>query len=234
MLRHPTYVINMIRIILFIIIILILVYAGGFFSCATSSGLSMSKKTPKWNTEGISVIAVLPFEVSENTEMQKLASDLLKLQAISQIQSTNRFNIINPSDTNRFDTNLDYDAFFSGKIDNLTVKDTTVTETQTDQINGAETNYLILERIVKITFTYSLTSKDGTVIGTKTIEDSLSDYYEMEIFDEENDYGINTRQSRGRRTENRQNNIINDYLTPPETMLRELITKNMKELALIL
>ncbi|MDR2965057.1 MAG: hypothetical protein LBU88_04710 [Treponema sp.] len=205
----------------FILILAILIFIT---SCATSVSYQTTR-LPEWNTASIRSIAVIPFEESENTPLQRHASMLLNSISYSQIRGANHFAQVQVQ-TN--ENRGSFDAFFTGKVYYVVVNDNIQNETRVDQKDETEANYVIFERTVQIAFIYTLSDSNGIVIGTRTIEDLLTDYYELA--EDEADNQENIRQPRGRRTQNQTENRINNYLKSPEVMVQEIIEKNMKDL----
>ena len=202
-------------------IITLIILAG----CATSVSYQTTR-LPEWNTVSIKSVAIVPFDVAENTVLQRHAGTLLSSTAYSQIRGANHFTQVQVW-TN--ENQGPFDAYFSGKVYYVVVNDNIQTETRTDPKDQTESDYETFERVVQLAFIYTLTDSNGVIIGTKTIEDSLTDYYELLI--EDDDTQENTRQPRGRRERNQTDNRINEYLKSPEVMVQEMITKNTRDLS---
>jgi len=193
-------------------------------SCATSVSYQTTR-LPEWNTASIRSVAIVPFEVSEDTALQRHVASLLNSTSYSQIRRANHFNQVQVWTNEGY---TPFDAVFTGKVYYAIVNDSTTSEVKFEKESEALADYLIFERVVQLAFIYTLTDSNNAIIGTKTIEDSFTDYYELLVEDEEL-YDVNIRRSRGRRAQNQHN--YNEYLTSPEILVQNMIYKNMRDLA---
>ena len=197
--------------------------------CATSVSYRTSR-LPAWDTMGMQRISVLPFDVSDDTSLQRQAAAMLNNVLLSRIRETNYFVMIDPSEVARIqaaNTNTAgyVDGIFNGRIVSLLARDTSRTDTRVDPKTKDEKNFTIYEREVQLSFNYSLSrTRDGIIVGVKNISDSAYDYFELEVKEEESD-----DRNRGNRDRGRERREIN--LKPPETMVQEIINKNMKDIS---
>ena len=184
-----------------------LVLAVFLTGCATSITLT-AQRPPALNTLGIQSIAVIPFETSDNSSLQRQAASWLSSEAQTRIQGTNQFNMVAYSQIEQYrlvNENLGnhVDALFIGKVVSLSVHDSSRPEQRTNYQTKETYTVTVYERQVDMEFEYYLTrTRDGSIIGPVRKAGSASD---------SDDYRSN--------------------LPASETLVRNIITKQMSTLA---
>ncbi|MDR2953371.1 MAG: hypothetical protein LBU82_09045 [Treponema sp.] len=184
------------------------VFAVLLTGCATALNFTV-QKLPAMDTLGIKTLAVMPFETSDRSPLQRQAATWLTSEAESRIQEADHFTMVSSSQVDIYrqrKQNLsDYvDALFCGKIISLSVDNSSRQDTRTNFKTKEEYTVTVYERKVKLEFQYNIErARDGSIIGPLRKSDSA--------------YSI---------AENDQGN-----LNTPETMVRSIIERNMRRLA---
>ena len=177
--------------------------------CVTAIPFTV-QRLPTLNTLGIKSLAVMPFETSDNSELQRQTASVLTSEAQSRIQATNHFTMIASSQIERYRQereNLEnhVDALFTGKIISITVSPVRSSEAKRYNIFTKETyTVTVYEQTVDMAFEYGLTrTRDGSIIGPVRKNDRI------------------------------QSSVDNDQsnLASPQTVAHQIAERNMRGLA---
>ncbi|MDR1466375.1 MAG: hypothetical protein LBI40_01980 [Treponema sp.] len=156
-----------------------------FVSCATSIPVEVTK-LPNIDTSSIQRLAVMPFEVSDNSTLQKQTAQAIYGRASEIIASTGKFVLVSPDEVLRMrqagrDISNSVDGLFTGNVVSLTVMDGSHWETRTrynaDTKKNEEYSVRIYDREVLLYFSYRLErSRDGSIVGQLNKSASASDH----------------------------------------------------------
>jgi len=148
----------------------LLIFAG----CASSSVTMTVKRTPTMNTMGIRRIAVMPFETSDNSALQREIAQVITTTATSRIQATRHFTMVDPAEIQKLQQSREsienhVDALFTGKVVTLNVRDYTTEERRYDVVTKQTRNVTVYVREVELAFDYSFRrARDGSIVGVVT------------------------------------------------------------------
>jgi len=147
-----------------------LVLAG----CASMSVTLTVQRAPTINTTGIRRIAVMPFTSANNSALHTEVTQVLTSTATTRIQGTNHFQLVNPSEIQRMQSNNEsienhVDALFTGKIITLNVNESSRQVERYDYKTDSTYMVTLYRREVELSFEYSFfRARDGSIIGTAT------------------------------------------------------------------
>lgn len=154
-----------------------------FSGCGTTVSFQV-QKAPEMNTAGIKSLVIMPFETSDNTNLQRETAQLLTAVAISNIRAANYFTLIDHREIERLEKNGErienhVDAFLTGQIIGLHTDDNRRTETRKDQKTGETFISTMYDRTADLSFSYRLIRvRDGTIIDVITRQKKNEDHGE--------------------------------------------------------
>ncbi|MDR3170304.1 MAG: CsgG/HfaB family protein [Treponema sp.] len=154
-------------------------------ACATTIPVRVTK-LPTMDTSGIKRLAVMPFETSDTSDLQKQVAQLLTSTVNEIIVGTNHFTPVAASEVSRLErAGQSYaamvDALFTGTLIAVSVTNSSHTEKYTDYsgeepVDRTRTMY---DREVKLDFTYRLVRAwDGSIISQVNKSGIASDHKE--------------------------------------------------------
>ena len=150
---------------LFATVAALMVVAG----CATTVSTEV-QRPPTLNTLGIQRLAIMPFATTDGSSLQRQAAAWLTSEALSRIQATNHFTLVNASEVERRRAaggNVEElaDALFSGQVMSVSVQTSSQQGSYKDK-EGRIITYTTYKREAQLSFNYSLTrTRDGSMIG---------------------------------------------------------------------
>ncbi|MDR0448801.1 MAG: hypothetical protein LBH07_09055, partial [Treponema sp.] len=151
--------------------------------CVTSVSFQV-QRAPAMNTAGIRRIAIMPFETSSNTSLQRDLAQFITATAITKIKATQHFTLVDHSEILRLQRNGEniydhVDALFTGQIVSMRTNDSSHIEEKKDPKTEKITEVIIYDREVELIFSYRLIrSRDGSIIDLVTREGKKEDHKE--------------------------------------------------------
>jgi hypothetical protein len=145
-------------------------------------------KLPNIDTSFIQRLAVMPFDVSDNSALQKQTAQALYGRVSEIIAGTGSFVLVSPDEVARLrqtgqNISDSVDGLFTGSIVSLTVTDSSHSETRIRYNSDAKKNekysVLIHDREVLLYFNYRFErARDGSIVGQVSKSASASDHNE--------------------------------------------------------
>ena len=138
--------------------------------CAASIPITV-QRPPALNTLGIQSMAVMPFETSDSSPLQRQAAALLTSEAQTRIQGTGQFTMIAPSQIEQYrranESLINHvDSLFQGRILSLSVNEGPRQDRRYNSVTKEYYYVTIYEREVSITFEYYIIkTRDGSITG---------------------------------------------------------------------
>ncbi|MDR1216461.1 MAG: hypothetical protein LBK25_07255 [Treponema sp.] len=154
---------------------ILLAFVGmALMSCATSIPMEVTK-LPNIDTSFIQRLAVMPFDVSDNSALQRQTAQALYDKVSEIIARTGKFTLVSPDEVLRLrragqNVSDNVDGLFTGNVVSLSVKNGSHVETRTRYNRDTKKNeeYLmtVYDREVLLYFSYRLErARDGSIVG---------------------------------------------------------------------
>ncbi|MDR2700793.1 MAG: hypothetical protein LBB72_00010 [Spirochaetaceae bacterium] len=154
----------------------VLILAG----CGTSVTIQV-QRTPVMNTAGIKRIAIVPFETSNNTSLNKEIAQYITSTAVTNLRNANYFVLVDYSQIQRLQERGEkiedhVDGLFTGQIISLRTADSNYTEERTDSKTKEKTQVTVYVREVELSFNYRfIRTRDGNITNIITKQGKTSD-----------------------------------------------------------
>ncbi|MDR0644770.1 MAG: hypothetical protein LBG05_07675 [Treponema sp.] len=169
----------------------LLVSAGVLLvSCATSISVEATK-LPHMDTSFIQRLAVMPFDVSDNSTLQKQTAQALYSRVSEIIASTGRFVLVSPDEISRLryagqNISDSVDGLFRGNIVSLIVINDSHSEIRhrynSNTKKNEEYSVLVYDREVQLYFSYRLErARDGSIVSQVNKSASASDHNDESV-----------------------------------------------------
>lgn len=142
-------------------------------SCAMTVDVRV-QRLPAMNTAGIRRLAIMPFQTSDNSQLQQETAQFITAAVTQRIMEANHFIMVDPTEIQRLQQKGEsienhVDAVFTGQIITLNLRDSSHREEQYNTKTGLPYYVTVYDRDVELIFSYSLKrSRDGSLIGVVT------------------------------------------------------------------